>query len=73
MNGSHHVLTIKLTLFAVSKGEWNIKEGSGSNAYVHWYGKKDTSWAKVMPNSEKIKPVALAIVKLQLVSLWKFH
>jgi len=25
---------------------------------------KGTSWAEAMPNSEKIKPVALAIVKL---------
>ena len=27
---------------------------------------KDTSWAKVTSNSEKIKPVALSIIKLRL-------
>jgi len=26
---------------------------------------KDTSWAKAMSNSEKIKPIALAIVELR--------
>ena len=27
---------------------------------------KDTSWAEVMLNSEKIKPIALAVIELRL-------
>jgi len=61
--------TTKLTLFTVSKGEWNTKEG-------HWYVPeecphytycgmpKGTSRAEATSNSEKVKPVALAVVKL---------
>jgi len=29
MNGSHHVPTTKLTLFAVSKNEWDTNKGTG--------------------------------------------
>jgi len=31
---------------------------------AQWHGKKGTSWAEVMSNSEKIKLIALAIVRL---------
>ena len=51
--------TAKLTLFAVSKDEWNTKEDTGKSMknalYVLWYAKR----AEAMLNSEKIKPVAL--------------
>jgi len=54
--------------FAVNEDEWDTKEGavkSMKNAlYVQWYGERHLS-AKVTSNSEKIKPVALAIVKLR--------
>jgi len=67
-NGSHHVATTKLTLFVVNKDEWDTKEGHGKSMknalYVQRYA-KDTSWAEVMLNSEKIKPVALAIFELR--------
>ena len=33
--------------------------------YVLWYA-KGTCWVEVTSNSEKIKPVALAIIKLHL-------
>jgi len=32
--------------------------------YILWYAKKNTSWVKTMSNSEKIKPIVLAIVEL---------
>jgi len=58
------VPTTKSTLFVVSKDEWDTKEGtckSMKNAlHVQWY----TSQAEVISNSEKIKPIALAIVEL---------
>jgi len=31
MKGSHHKLTIKSTLFAVSKNEWDAKENAGKS------------------------------------------
>jgi len=48
------VPTIKLTLFAVSKDEWDTKE----NAYEEWHSMcssmaKGTSWAEAMLGSEK--------------------
>jgi len=43
-NGSHHVLSIKSTLFMASKDEWDTKEIPGrpmKNAlYVQWHGKR---------------------------------
>jgi len=57
--------TRKLTPFVVSKDKWDTKEGlckSMKNAlYVQWHGKRHL----LTSNSEKIKPVALAIVELQ--------
>jgi len=57
------------TLLAVKKDEWDTKEGcskSMKNALLHVqrYG-KDTSRVEVILSSEKIKPVALAIVELR--------
>ena len=58
--------TAKLTLFAVSKDEWDTKEDTGKSMknalYVLWYAKR----AKVTLNSEKINLVALAIIELRL-------
>jgi len=51
--------TTKLMLFSVSKDEWNTKEDSLKNALdILWYA------AEATLNSEKIKPVALAVIKL---------
>ena len=59
----------KSTLFAVSKDEWHTKEDTGrsmKNAlYILQYA-KGTSQAEAASNSEKIKPVALAVVELCL-------
>jgi len=47
-------------------GEWDTKEDTGKSMknalHVQWYGKRR---AEVTLNSEKIKPVALAIVELR--------
>jgi len=44
MKLSHHLPTIKLTLFLVSKDEWDTKEGTGKSMknalHVQWYGKR---------------------------------
>ena len=59
----------KSTLFAVSKDEWDTKEDTGKSMknalYVLQYA-KGTSQAEATSNSEKTKPVALAIIKLCL-------
>ena len=61
--------TAKLTLFAVSKDEWDTKEDTGKSMkntlYVLRYAKRHLQ-AEATLNSEKIKPIALAIVKLHL-------
>jgi len=57
----------KPTLFVVNKDEWDTKEGHGKSMKMHCMHSsmvKVTSWAEVTLNSEKIKPVALAIVEL---------
>jgi len=73
MNGSHHVPTTKLTLLAVSKDEWDTKEGNGKsmkNALLYSNMAKGTSRAEVMSKSEKIKPVALVIVNSVFGTIW---
>jgi len=52
-------------LFTVNKDEWNTKENTGKPWRVLQYA-KGTSQAEVALNSEKIKPVALAIIELCL-------
>jgi len=42
----------------------SIGKSTKNRLYVQRYGKKGTSQAKVMSNSEKIKSVTLAIVEL---------
>jgi len=58
----------KSTPFVVSKDEWVMKEGPGKSMkknalYAQRHGKR-YPWAEVRLNSEKIKPVALAIFEL---------
>jgi len=47
MNESHDVPTTKLTLFVVSKDEWDTKEGSGKSMknalYVQQHGRRPLS------------------------------
>jgi len=61
--------TTKLMLFTVSKAEWNTKEDTGKSLknalYVLWYAKRHLSGWRTS-NSEKIKPVALAVIELHL-------
>ena len=54
--------TTKLTLFTLSKDEWDTKEGTGKSCGMP----KGTYWTKVMWNSKIIKPIALTNVKLCL-------
>jgi len=60
--------TTKSTLFMENKDEWGTKEGTGKSMknalHVQQCG-KGTSWAEATLNSEKINPVALAIVELR--------
>jgi len=61
------VPTTKSTPFVVSEDERDTKEGPGKSMKMHcmYSGMaKGTSQAEAMSNSEKIKPVALAIVEL---------
>ena len=58
--------TAKLTPFAVSKDEWDTKEDTSKSMKKYCSMPKDTSWAELTSNSEKIKPVTLAIIKLRL-------
>jgi len=60
-------VTSKLTLFTVSKDEWNTKEDTGKSLRMHCTYcsvPKGTSRAATS-NSQKIKPVALAIIELR--------
>ena len=63
MKGSHHVL------FVVSKDEWDTKEDNGKSMknalYVLRYA-KGTFQAEATSNTEKIKPVAIAVIELYL-------
>jgi len=58
--------TAKLTLFAISKDEWNKKEGTGKSMKNALYVgmPKGTSWVEATSNSEQFKPVALAMFYL---------
>ena len=58
--------TAKLTLFAVSKDEWDTKEDTGKpikNALTYCSMPKSTSWAEATLSSEKIKLIALRNLK----------
>ena len=57
--------TTKLMLFTVSKDEWNAKEDTGKslkNALDVLRYVKNTSQAEATLNSEKVQPIALAII-----------
>ena len=61
--------TTKSTLFAVSKDEWDTKEDTSKsmkNALYVLQMPKGTSRTEVTSNSEKIKPIALAVIELHL-------
>jgi len=64
----YHTSATKLTLFVVSKDEWDKKEGTGKSMknalYVKRYGKRHLSSWNDIKQWKKIKPVALAIVEL---------
>jgi len=51
-------------LFIISKDEWNIKEDTGKSMQNVLHVLQGTSQAEATSNSEKIKPVASAIIKL---------
>ena len=62
--------TAKLTLFTVSKNEWDTKEDTGKSMknalYVLRYAKRHLfGRSDIKLNSEKIKPIALAIIELR--------
>ena len=67
--GKSSCATTKLTLFAVSKDEWDTKEDTGKSMknalYVLQYA-KSTCQAEAMLNSDKIKPITLVVIKLHL-------
>jgi len=58
--------TTKSTIFAVSKDEWDTKEGTGKSMSTFYKSSasKGTSWAEVTSSSEKIKSISFAIVEL---------
>jgi len=56
--------TSKVTLFTVSKDEWRTLVSLWKMHCTYCGMPKGTSWAEAMLNSENIKSVALAIIKL---------
>ena len=66
--GKPSCATAKSTLYAVSKDEWDTKEDTGKSMknalYVLRYA-KGTCRSEAKSNSDKIKPVALAIIELR--------
>ena len=67
--GKPSCATAKSTLFAVSKDEWDTRRTLVSPRRMHctYSGMpKGTSRPEVTSNSEKIKPVALAVIELHL-------
>ena len=60
--------TAKLTLFAANKDEWDTKEDTGKSMKnaLCCDMPKGTSRAEATSNSEKIKPIALAVIELRL-------
>ena len=58
----------KSILFTVSKDEWDTKEDTGKSVKNALYVPKGTSRAEAMSSNEKLKPVALAVIELHLIS-----
>jgi len=58
--------TAKLIYFTVSKDEWDTKEDTGTSMknklYILQYAQKGTSQTEAISHSEKIKPVASAVM-----------
>ena len=65
--GKRSRATSKSGFFAVNRDEWDTKHDTGKSMkkalYVLWFAKRHLS-AEVTSNSEKIKPIALAVFKL---------
>ena len=63
--------TIKPTPFAVSKDKWDTNKDTGKSMksvlYVLQYAKRHVLYpAEATLNSEKVKPIALAVMELRL-------
>ena len=56
----------KSTPFPVSKDEWDTKEDTGKSHCMYCGMPKGTCRAEATLNSEKIKPIALAVIELCL-------
>jgi len=56
----------KLTLFVVSKDEWDTKEDTGRMYCTYCGVPKGTSRDEVTSNSKTINPIALAVIELHL-------
>ena len=56
--------TTKLTLFAVSKDEWDTKEDTGKSMKNVLYILKKHISGRSNIEGEKIKPIALAVIEL---------
>jgi len=63
-NGSYHVPTTKSRWAKINGTQKSILVSPWRMYCIYSGMAKGTSWAKVMSNSKKIKPVALAIVEL---------
>ena len=57
--------TTKLMVFAVSKDEWNTKEDTGTSLKNALHVLRLSKRHLATSNSEKIKPVALAVIELR--------
>ena len=68
--GKPSCATAKSTPFAISKDEWHTKEETGKSMknalYVLRYAKRHLSGRSDVGTVKKIKPVALALIKLRL-------
>ena len=68
--GKQSRATAKSTHLVVSKDEWYTKEDTGKSMIMHCMYcssmPKGSSQAEVTSNSEKIKPIALAVIALCL-------
>ena len=60
---SHHC---ELTPWAVSKKKWDTQEDKSKSMMRALYVLQHVCQAEATSNSEKIKPVALAVIELQL-------
>ena len=64
--GKLSLATAKSTPFAISKDEWDTKEDTGKYTKNALYVLRYACRAKATLNTEKIKPIALAVIELRL-------